>query len=161
MTAAAAAPAVTDRNVKLGAGLMAVAGLGFVGYGVIFFVLNFSSQFLELGISQNEVPVTRGEIVEFSPELFHYVSHLHIAIAGFLVALGVAVASLAWVGVRRGEPWAWWTAAAVPVIALAIALPAHYPNSFDTLAHLGLIYLATAIFVLGALLSLPVARSGR
>jgi hypothetical protein len=29
-----------------------------------------------------------------------------------------------------------------------------YPNDLDTLGHLGLIYLATLIFVVGALLSL-------
>ena len=40
-----------------------------------------------------------------------------------------------------------------PVLGLAVALPAHYPNHFDTLGHLGLIYLATVIFVVGALLT--------
>jgi hypothetical protein len=35
-----------------------------------------------------------------------------------------------------------------------VALPAHYPNHFDTLGHLGLVYLATLIFVVGALLAL-------
>jgi len=39
------------------------------------------------------------------------------------------------------------------VLALAVALPAHYPWGFDTIGHLGLIYLATAIFVLGTALS--------
>jgi hypothetical protein len=41
-----------------------------------------------------------------------------------------------------------------PVIGLLVALPAHYPNNFDTLGHLGLIYLATLIFVAGSLLAL-------
>jgi hypothetical protein len=41
-----------------------------------------------------------------------------------------------------------------PVLGLAVALPAHYPNGFDTLGHLGLIYLAVVIFVVGALVSL-------
>jgi hypothetical protein len=35
-----------------------------------------------------------------------------------------------------------------------VPVPAHYPNHFDTLGHLGLIYLATLIFVAGALLAL-------
>jgi hypothetical protein len=39
------------------------------------------------------------------------------------------------------------------VLGLAVALPAHYPYGFDTIGHLGLIYLATAIFVVGAVLS--------
>lgn len=111
---ASATPALgvdTERNVRVGAGLMSLAGLGFVGYGLIFFVMNFSEQFLELGITEGEVPVGRAEITEFSPQLFHYISHLHIAIAGMLIAIGIGVAALAWIGVRaRGEPWAWWTA---------------------------------------------------
>lgn len=160
--AASASPTVgvdADRTVRVGAGLMAVAGLGFVGYGIIFLIRNYTDQFLELGISAAEVPVGREEITAFSPELFHYVSHLHIAIAGMLIAIGIAVAALAWIGVRdRREPWAWWTAVTVPVVTLAIALPAHYPNDFDTIGHLGLIYLATAVFVVGALMALPVAR---
>ena len=41
-----------------------------------------------------------------------------------------------------------------PVLGLAVALPAHYPNHLDTLGHLGLIYLATVIFVIGALVAL-------
>jgi hypothetical protein len=41
-----------------------------------------------------------------------------------------------------------------PVVGLLVALPAHYPNSFDTIGHLGLIYLATLIFVAGALIAL-------
>jgi hypothetical protein len=50
--------------------------------------------------------------------------------------------------------WAWVGAVAAPVLGLAVALPAHYPNHYDTLGHLGLIYPAVAIFVAGALISL-------
>jgi hypothetical protein len=48
---------------------------------------------------------------------------------------------------------AWVGAIAAPVLALAVALPAHYPWGFATIGHLGLIYLATAIFVVGAVVS--------
>lgn len=146
------APAAESR-LHVGAGLMGLAGLGFVGYGVIFFVRNFSEAFLELGIGTGQVDVDRTEIKEFSPELLNYISHLHIAVSGFIAAVGVAVAALAWYGVRRGEMWAWVTAVVVPVLALAVALPAHYPWGFATLGHLGLIYLATLVFVVGAVLA--------
>ncbi|MDQ3342795.1 MAG: hypothetical protein M3425_09545 [Actinomycetota bacterium] len=144
-----------EARMRLGSGIMTLAAVGFIGYAVIFFVRNFTNSFLELGIGTSEVSVGRAEIVEFSPSLFHYIGHLHIAVAGFIAATGLAVAALSWIGVRRGEMWAWVTAVAAPVLALAVALPAHYPNNFDTVGHLGLIYLATAIFVVGALLSLP------
>ena len=41
------------------------------------------------------------------------------------------------------------------------ALPAHYPWGFDTIGHLGLVYLATAIFVAGALLALKSLAEAR
>ena len=85
---------------------------------------------------------------------YHYIGHLHIAVSGFIAATGVAVLFLVAYGVRRGELWAWVGATAAPVLGLLVALPDHYPNNFDTLGHLGLIYLATAIFAVGALWAL-------
>lgn len=144
--------------LKSGTALMTLAAVGFIGYAVIFLIRNFSSSFLELGIGPNEVSVSRDEIIEFSPSLYHYIGHLHIAVSAFIAATGVAVAVLAWFGARRGHLWAFAGAVAAPVLALAVALPAHYPNNFDTIGHLGLIYLATAVFVAGAALTLKGLR---
>ena len=143
----------TEASLRWGSWLMAAAALGFIGYAVIFFVRNFTDSFLELGIGQNEVSVGKDQIVQFSPSLYHYIGHLHIAVSGFIAATGLAVLFLVAFGVRRGQGWAWVGAVAAPVLGLAVALPAHYPNHFDTLGHLGLIYLATVIFVIGALLA--------
>jgi hypothetical protein len=153
----AAVPRTTttaDSRLRAGAAIMAAGGVGFIGYAIIFFARNFSDAFLELGIGPNEVDVSGAEIAAFSPSLLHYVSHLHIAVAGFIAATGVAVFALSWYGVRGGEVWAWVTAVAVPVVGLLVALPAHYPYDFDTLGHLGLIYADTLLFVVGALLAL-------
>ena len=133
---------------------MAAAALGFIGYAVIFLVRNFTDSFLELGIGPNEVSVSRDEIQAFSPSLFHYIGHLHIAVSGFIAATGVAVFFLAVFGVGRGHLWAWVGAMLAPVVGLAVALPAHYPNSFDTIGHLGLVYLATMIYVVGGLVAI-------
>ena len=149
----ASVPAAAAKRLSLGAAIMALGGIGFVGYGLLFLVQNFSG-FLELGISHAEVDVGRADIQRFSPSLYHYISHLHIALAGFIAACGVAVAALAWFGVRRGELWAWVTAVVVPVLALAVALPAHYPWHLDTVGHLGLIYVDTVLFCVGAALAL-------
>ena len=140
----------TDRAepaLRTGAGLMTLAAVAFIGYGVIFFVRNFSNSFLELGIGPAQVDVGKAQIQAFSPSLAHYIAHLHLAVAGFVAATGLAVAVLSWFGVRRGHLWAWVGAVAAPVLALAVALPAHYPYHLDTLGHLGLIYVATVVFV--------------
>jgi hypothetical protein len=134
--------------------LMTLGAIAFMGYAIIFLVLNFTDSFLELGIGSDQVASGKDEIKAFDNDLYHYISHLHLAVSGFLAATGLAVAALSWFGVRRGYMWAWVAAVAAPVLGLAVALPAHYPWGFDTIGHLGLIYLATAIFVVGALLAL-------
>ena len=144
--------------LRAGVWLMSVGAVAFIGYAVIFFVRNFTDSFLELGIGADQVSVGKTEIEAFSPSLYDYISHLHIAVSAFIAATGLAVAALSWFGVRRGYMWAWIAAVAAPVLGLAVALPAHYPYGFDTIGHLGLIYLATAIFAAGALLSLKGLR---
>jgi hypothetical protein len=154
MTADRSVPTAAQGDLRIGSWLMGAAAAGFIGYAVIFLVRNFTDSFLELGIGPNEVNVGKEEIQSFSPSLFHYIGHLHIAVSGFIAATGIAVLFLVAYGVRRGELWAWVGAVTAPVVGLLVALPAHYPNNFDTLGHLGLIYLATLIFVAGALLAL-------
>jgi hypothetical protein len=154
-TASAAAHQVgreQSQGLKVGAGLMLVGAAAFVAYAVIFFIRNFTDNFLELGIGPEQVDVGKTQIEQFSPQLYDYISHLHIAVAGFIAATAVGAAFLIWYGVRKGYLWAWIGAVAAPVVGLAVALPSHYPYGFDTIGHLGLIYLATAIFVVGALL---------
>jgi hypothetical protein len=146
--------ASVTRDLRVGSLLMGGAAAGFIGYALIFFVRNFTDSFLELGIGPDQVDVGKAAIQDFSPSLYHYIGHLHIAVSGFIAATGLAVLFLVAYGVRRGQLWAWVGAVTAPVVGLAVALPAHYPNGFDTLGHLGLIYLATVIFVAGALVAL-------
>jgi hypothetical protein len=147
-----------SESLRVGTWLMVIGAVAFIGYAIVFFILNFTDQFLELGIGSDQVSVSKDQIKEFSPSLYDYVSHLHIAVAGFIAATGLAAALLTWFGVRRGYMWAWGSAVAVPVLGLAVALPSHYPYGLDTIGHLGLIYLATAIFVVGAVIALKGLR---
>lgn len=149
-TTSTARTAKQESRLRTGSAIMALAGLGFIGYAVIFFVRDFTGSFLELGIGRGQVAVGKDQIKDFSPQLLHYISHLHIALSGFIAATGIAMAALAWYGVRRGEWWAWVTAVVVPLFALLVALPAHYPWGFDTLGHLGLVYLDTLVLAVGA-----------
>ena len=140
-------------SLKAGVGLMALGAAGFGAYAVIFFIRNFTDAFLELGIGHEQVDVGKDEIEAFSPSLYDYVSHPHIAVSGFILATAIAVLFLTVFGVWRGYLWAWIGAVTAPVVGLAVAIPAHFPFGFDTIGHLGGIYLATVIFVIGALLA--------
>jgi hypothetical protein len=141
--------------------VMVIGAVAFIAYAVWFFIRNFTGQFLEVGIGPAQVDVGRDQILAFSPQLYDYISHLHIAVSGFIAATGLAAALLAWFGVRRGYVWAWVSAVVVPVVGLAVAIPSHYPYGLATFGHLGLIYLATAVFVVGALVALGGLRKLR
>jgi hypothetical protein len=133
-----------------GGRMMTLAAAAFVGYAVVFFGLNFWGGGFELGVAQIN-GVSRGELLAFSPAVMYYISHLHVATAGFIGATGIAVAALSWYGVRQGLKWAWGAATISPVVGLAAALPMHYFELFDHdwVVHLGPIYAATLLFVYG------------
>ena len=139
-------------SAAMGANIVALAGVGLIGYGLMFLVRNFNG-FIELGLTPHHVGGTPDEIAGFSQNLYNYISHLQVALSGFIIALGVAVIALAVYGIRRGEIWALWTAFLAPVIAVGIALPLHFPYGIATLGHLGLIYLDAAILLIGTIVS--------
>src|SRR5689334_23971413 len=133
--------------------MVLVAGFALIGYGVFFVFRNFSG-FIELGLTPAHVGATAEQIRAFSPRLYNYISHLQVAIAGFIVALGVAVISLAWNGMRHRLAWAAGTVLAVVLVAVAIALPLHYVYGLATMGHLGSLYVAVALFIAGSIMTL-------
>lgn len=150
----------TDTRLRTGALLMTLAGLAFIGYGVVFLARALTGTGFELGVRTLD-GLTRGELAASLPEVAYYITHAHVALAGFIIATGIAVTALAWYGVRTGQLWAWATAVITSVVALVIALPMHYTGEFahNWLTHLGPIYLATIVFVVGAVLALLSLRT--
>lgn len=150
-------PVPASGRTNLGANLVLLAGVGLVGYGVMFLVRNFTG-FIELGLTPQLIGGTPEGIRAFSPHLYHYISHLQVALAAFIIALGIAVIAIAWNGIRTNQRWALWTAFLAPVVAVGLALPLHYPYGFATLGHLGLIYLDAAILLVGTVLAAKALR---
>ncbi|MXR21279.1 hypothetical protein [Halobacterium bonnevillei] len=139
-------------DLRRGSVLMALAGVAFVGYGVAFLVLNFVGGGFEIGVSQLD-GATPGDL---NPTVAYYISHLHVATGAFIISTGIAVAGLSWYGVRQRLWWAWATAIVTAVVGLALALPMHWTGAafaHDWLTHLGPIYLATLVFVVGAVVA--------
>jgi hypothetical protein len=139
-------------SVKLGAATVALAGLGLIAYGIMFLIRNFYG-FTELGITPDLIGTTAEGLQRANPQLYHYISHLQVGISGFIIGLGIVVIALAWFGIRNGARWALWSAFLGPVVAVAIALPLHYPYGFDTIGHLGLIYLDGFTLLVGTVLA--------
>lgn len=149
------------RGVQTGSVLMALAGVAFVGYGVVFLARTFFGSGFELGVATLN-GVTPADLNAIDPAVMHYINHLHVATAAFIISTGIAIAALAWYGVRSGQLWAWTTAVVAAVVGLALALPMHYMDLFahSWLTHLGPIYLATVVFVVGAVLAYRGMKSG-
>ena len=143
----------SDTKPDAGTWMVIVAGIALVMYGLFFVVRNFTG-FIELGLTPAHVGGTPAEIRAFSPRLYNYISHLQVAVAGFIVAIGVAVISLAWNGMRVREPWAAKTVLTVVLVAVAITLPLHYVYGLATLGHLGSLYVDVVLLVAGSVLSL-------
>jgi hypothetical protein len=139
-------------SVDLGAKVVALAGIGLIGYGILFLIQNFTG-FIEIGLTPDHMGSTPQQIAAFSPQLYDYISHVQVALGGLIIALGVAVVALAWFGIRTGQKWALWTAFIAPVLALVIGLPLHYIYGLDTLGHLGPIYLDMVILIVGTAMS--------
>lgn len=68
-----------SRSLALGAGLVAVSGLGLVGYGIAVVIQNFTG-FIELGLSTELAGATPDQIAEFSPRLYGYIGHLQVSL---------------------------------------------------------------------------------
>ena len=139
-------------QLRNGSLLMALAGVAFVGYGIVFLAWNFVGSGFEIGVS------TLGGMTpaDLDPTVAYYVTHLQVATAAFIISTGIAVAALSWYGVRHRLTWAWATAVVAAVVGLALALPMHWTGeafAHDWVAHLGPIYLATVIFVVGVVLA--------
>jgi len=134
---------------------MVVGALIFLLYAVVFFFRAFASSGFEVGVETLN-GVTRQQLNELNPAIIYYITHLHVATAGFIAATAIAAGGLAWYGVRTGVWWAWITAVIAPVVGLAVALPLHFMGhfSYDWVSHLGPIYIGTIIFVVGAVVAL-------
>ena len=156
MTTAAAAdrpPALRSPQSEAGVWVVILAGIGLVGYGLLFLIRNFTG-FIELGLTPRHVGGTRDQLAAANMQFYHYTGHLQVAVAGFIIAVGVAVILLAWNGIRTGQRWAAWAAFLVPAIGVAIAVPLHYSYGLATMGHLGVIYLDAVILLVGTILSL-------
>ena len=142
-----------DAGTRWSARLIALAGVGLIGYAILFLIVNFTS-FIELGLGEAETGATNASVLAFSPKFHDYVSHLQVALSGFIAAVGVALLVFAMWGIQRGQRWAFWGAVATGVVGVGIALPLHFPYGLATLGHLGLIYVDLVIFTVGAVLGL-------
>jgi len=135
---------------------MHLGALSFIGYGIVFLFRALYGSGFELGVATLN-GATQVELNALNSAIVPYITHLHIATAGFIIATGIAVAALSYYGVREGKMWAWVAAVVSPVVGLVAALPMHYIGLFtyNWVTHLGPIYLGTLIFVVGALYALP------
>lgn len=144
-----------DATLHKAATYMVAGAAIFLAYGIVFIFSSLSGDGFEIGVPTLN-GVTVADLNALNPAIMAYITHIHLALGGFIAATAVAVMALCWFGVRRGDWRAWLAAMIAPVIGLIAALPMHYLGLFDHnwVTHIGPIYLGTAIFVGGGLLAL-------
>jgi hypothetical protein len=144
-----------EQSLRNGAYLMVLGALIFLFYAVAFFFRAFASSGFEIGVETLN-GVTPQQLDGLNPAIMGYITHLHVATAGFIAATAIAAGGLAWFGVRDGLWWAWIAGVIAPVVGLAVALPMHYMGHFNYnwVSHLGPIYVGTIVYVAGAVVAL-------
>lgn len=147
-------PVRDNTHLRWGSYLMTFAGLFTIAYGLLFLYRTYFTQGFEAGVDTLG-GVTRAELAANNPEVLSYLLHLHVNVAGAIMALGAGIAILSWYGVRRGQRWAWATAILLPVIFLVLSLPVHQTVDFHfhSLIHLGPTAIGVPILIAGAVLS--------
>ncbi len=138
----------------IGSYLMALVGLSLIFYVLVAGISSEHIDSLEIGLDEEHVSVNKMEIKEYNLSLYNYILHLQIAIGGLLVFLGATIVLLSWYGVRKGSLWA-WTTSIIAFLGLVSTVPAHYPLGLASFAHLGYLYFAIGIYVVGVILSCP------
>ena len=74
---------------------MVLGALIFLAYAVVFFLLALSSSGFEIGVATLN-GVTTQQLNGINPAIMGYITHLHLATAGFIAA--TAIAPGAWPG---------------------------------------------------------------
>jgi len=73
-----------EQSLRNGAGLMVLGALIFLVYAVVFFFRAFASSGFELGVETLN-GVTPQQLDGLNPAIMGYITHLHVATAGFIV----------------------------------------------------------------------------
>ena len=68
---------------------MVLGALIFLAYAVVFFFLAFSSSGFEIGVATLN-GVTTQQLNGINPAIMGYITHLHLATAGFIAATAIA-----------------------------------------------------------------------
>ena len=139
---------VASDRLELGGRLIALAAVAVFLYAVLFLIIDFTA-FTELGLSSQQAGGQASAISAYSPALYNYISHLQVAISGFMMAFAIQIGALAWFGVRRRMRWALWTVASAAAVAYLVAVPLHFVYGLATVVHLGPFAIVAAVLVAG------------
>src|SRR5258706_12310263 len=90
-----------EQSLRNGAALMVLGALIFFVYAVVFFFRAFASGGFEGGVETLN-GVTPQQLDGLNPAIMGYITHLHLAIAGFIAATAVARGGRAWYGGPSG-----------------------------------------------------------
>ena len=142
---------MTDPSkLRQGSVLIAITGVGLVGYSLTFLYVAYVGSGFELGV-ETLGGVTRAELAASNPAVLHYIDHFHVGFGAVLGALGITIAALAWYGIRDGSRWAFNTTFVIATLALVANFAIHYDAGFDYdfMIHIAPSLLITGLVIVG------------
>ena len=77
------------KRIRTGGLVITLAGLALIISMADFLQYNFGDQLVERGLTLEQVNVTKEQARAFNKDLVNYISHLHIAIAGYGMGVGI------------------------------------------------------------------------
>src|ERR1700687_42091 len=98
-----------QQSLQRGSALMVLGALIFLAYAVVFFFLAFSSSGFEIGVATLN-GVTTQQLNGINPAIMGYITHLHLATAGFTAATAITAGGVARDGGRGCLGGGWMTA---------------------------------------------------
>lgn len=146
----------TSTSVTIGWILILLSGLSVVVYGLAFMAQNLFG-LAELGLDLADIGLTPQQVNALPPRLVAYITHVQLALGGFIAAVGVATVFFAF-GIREREKSSWWGAVAISVTWVLLTTSPHFILGFTDFSHLWVVYGYIVAFAIGAYLSRPGAR---
>jgi dihydroorotate dehydrogenase len=133
--------------------LFIVQGCGLLGAGVVIATIGATYVFVPEDLEFMQT--TAETLAAANPRLLPLVAHDRATFGGMLIACGLAVLLTSLWGYRQGARWLWWTLLASGAPAYVAAVAVHIAVGYTSPRHLAPAIAATALFVMGLVLSYP------
>lgn len=146
-------------NEMLGPALVALTGVALILAGLFALILAATIKLLPHDVAY--LGMTMQDLCDRDQcRIVHFMTHDRVSFGGSIISIGLVYAWLAWVPLRNGEAWSWWTLLLSGIVGFSSFLTYIGYGYLDTVHAVATLALLV-VFVLGMLLSFQKLRGTR